>query len=80
MQRMTRGEVVYRLPGEPDDSAELAEVEHWQFVHRELVIACDEMLGQLPSQGTNIRLRARRDELAFRLAHWIERRRQLGLL
>jgi hypothetical protein len=36
------------------------------------------MLGQLPSQG-NIRLRARRDELAFRLAHWTERRRQLGL-
>jgi hypothetical protein len=51
MHRMTRGEVVYRLPGEPDDSTELAEVEHWQLVHRELAIACDEMLGQLPSQA-----------------------------
>jgi hypothetical protein len=84
MQDTSRAEIMYRLPGEPDDSREFDEVEHWRVVYREVVTTFDELLGQLPAHHLDEmlgdqQLRIRRHELAQRLAHWNERSQDLGL-
>jgi hypothetical protein len=83
MQGTTRPLVAHRLPGEPADTAELEEVDHWRTVYRELLITFDQLLSRLPADHSDLRadqhLWVRRQELAERLRHWDRRSQQLRL-
>jgi hypothetical protein len=76
MEAIARHEDRYRLPGEPAETTNPDDIEHWRLVYTELLTTIDELLERPPviyASREGRLLQTRREELVRGLEHWSAR-------